>query len=439
MLIYGQQSVSIPIPRSARAYIIGKQGSTIKALQEKCGARIQMPKLEDTSVSIDDDDDATVDVLIEGNTLTAAMARNEILKLVEEKTANISQKLRNIPEQFYPFIERNERVKALEESGNVRIHIPVPRTWTPRPSPTPGTVPRFVPATSNNHITLSGDRLIVQEIQAEVERHVKELQQQLVSEQLPINKGLHQFIVGERGIPTQEFFAHTGCAIFLPEDSDEEMITIFGPSDRVPVGVEKAMDLASSMNSTNVDISRLHRNTACDAAVHAHNITRYLRKRREIQRLEEVYNAHIVTPTSPENGAHWELYSRDSKNMIRARSEINNIISGHPPSRIVSIDVDPFFHQHLRNDISPRVHQNYGINTVIPDDIDTTTPILLVFEGPSGLDSAYQVPQTQPTPSEVKSFQQALNEAKDFILGIVNSQEKITSQAIDVPQKYVRL
>jgi hypothetical protein len=429
--------VTVSIPRSARAHIIGKQGSTIKALQEKCGARIHMPKLDDSIALVSDDDNAVVDVLIEGNALTAGMAQNEILKLVAEKTVNVSHKLRNIPAEFYPFIAgpRNERVQALEEGKNVRVHVPAHHTWTPRPPSVPGAPLNFVPAANDKYITLSGDRVAIQEIRSEIERQVEELRRQLVLEQLSINKGRHQFIVGERGIPVHEFLADTGCAIFLPEDSDEEVIAIVGPSDRVPIGVERAMDLASSMNSTNVDISRFHRNVPCGAATHARNVTRYLQKRREIQRLEKLYNAHIVTSTSSEGGAPWELYARDSKNMIRAQSEIGGIISGHPPSRIASVEVDPFFHQHLRNDISPRVHQNYGVNTVVPDDTDATAPVLLVFEGPSGLDPDYQVPRTQPIASEVQSFQQVLTDATNFILGIINSQEQIISQAVDVPQK----
>ncbi len=100
-----QESIKVPIPQSVRAHIIGKQGSTIKALQEKTGARIQLPKAEDIpAYPADDDDDATIDVTVEGNAISAAAARDAILKIAGERTANVNAKVRDIPSEFYPFI-----------------------------------------------------------------------------------------------------------------------------------------------------------------------------------------------------------------------------------------------------------------------------------------------------------------------------------------------
>jgi phosphate starvation-inducible protein PhoH len=400
-----------------------------------------MPKTEDSAGPHDDDDDSTIDVVIEGNALSAEMARMDILKIADEKTATVSHRLRGIPAEFYPFIAgpRNERVQALEEGRNVRIQVPAQHTRTRQPLPqvtVPGQPPNFLPASNDNPILLSGDRLAVQQIRAEIERQAQELRRQLTLEQLAINRGRHQFIVGERGIPMHQFLADTGCAIILPSDDDDDMITIIGPSEQVQAGVERAMDLASSMQSTNVDISRLHRNAPGGAAAHARNVTRYLQQRKEIQRLERLYDAHIVTPIPSEGMAPWELYSRDGKNAIRAQSEITSIINGHPPSRMANIDVDPFFHQHLQKDILPKVQQDYGVRTIIPSDTESNAPVLLVFEGPSGMESPYQVPRTQPTPSDVQQFQSALEDATKYILDIISHQEEIKSQSIDVPQKF---
>lgn len=399
-----------------------------------------MPKLDDTTGPNDDDDDATVDVHIEGNALAAEMARVEVLKIAGERTATVNHKLRGIPAEFYPFIAgpHNTRINDLEQGKNLRVNVPAHHTWTKQPPPqitTPGQPPNFLPAAPDNHITLSGDRPAVQEARVEIERLAEELRRQLTLEQLAINKGRHQFIVGERGIPSHEFLADTGCAIILPGDADDEMITIVGPADQVQAGIERAMDLASSMHSTNLDISRQHRNAPGGASAHARNVTRYLQQRKEIERLEKLHSAHIVTPLLPDGAAPWELYSRDGKNAIRAQSEITSIVNGHPPSRMSHIDVDPFFHQHLRKEVIPKVQQDYGVYTVIPDESDANAPVLLVFEGPSGAQPDYQVPRTQPTPAEVQAFQQSLEDARKYMLEIIGGQEEITSQAIDVPQK----
>lgn len=397
-----------------------------------------MPKSDD--VVVDDNDDTMIDVVIEGNALSAEMARMDILKIADEKTATVSHKLRGIPAEFYPFIAgpRNERLHALQEAKNVEIQVPDHHTWARQPPPQvtiPGQPLNFLPASHDNPIIISGDRLAVQEIRAEIERQAEELRRQLTLEQFAINRGRHQFIVGERGVPVHEFLADTGCAIILPSEADDEMITIIGPSDQVQAGAERAMDLASSMQSTNVDISRHHRNAPGGPAAHARNLTRYLQQRKEIERLEKLYNAHIVTPIPSEGTAPWELYSRDGKNAIRAQSEITSIINGHPPSRMINIDVDPFFHQHLQRDILPKVHKDYGVQTIVPIESDSDSPVLLVFEGLAGLEPNYQVPRTQPTPSEVQQFQRALEDARRYILDIISRQEEITSQSIDVPMK----
>ncbi|KAL5350737.1 hypothetical protein ACLOAV_004306 [Pseudogymnoascus australis] len=417
--IGAKQSIQVPIPRSARAHIIGKGGSVIKALQEKTGARIQMPKVDPSAAPVDeDDDDATVDILIEGNALAAEMARREVEKIAGERTATVTHRMRGIPAEFYPFIAgpNNAGINSLEEGKNLPIELP--------------------PPAPNNHITLAGDRLAVQQARASIEHQAQELRGQLALEQLAINKGRHQFIVGDRGIPVQQFLADTGCSIILPEDSEDETITIIGPSDRLQSGVDKAMDLASSMHSTNVDISRQHRNAPGGATAHARNVTKYLQRRKEIERLERQHDAHIVTQLLQDGVAPWELYSRDGKNTIRAQSEITSIVNGHPPSRMANVPVDPFFHQHLRSDVVPKVQEAFGVYTVVPDDRDSNSPILLVFEGPSGTDQEYQVPRTQPSPAEIQAFQKSLQEARDYILNIVSGQEEIKTESVDVPLKF---
>ncbi|RFU32778.1 hypothetical protein B7463_g3550, partial [Scytalidium lignicola] len=434
-----KQSVKVPIPRSIRAHIIGKGGATIKALQEKTGARIQMPR-DESPAPVDDDEDAVVDVLIEGNALAAEMARQEVLKIAGERAATMTTKLRGIPAEFYPFIAgpHNARANALEEAKGVQIRVPQHNTWTAQPPAqvlTGDQRPTFLPAAGDNHITLSGDRAAVQAARAEIERQVTELQQQLILEQLAINKGRHQFIVGERGIPVNDFFAETGCAIILPTDEDDDTITVVGPADKVQAAAEKAMDLAMGMQSSSIDVARLLRNARCDPNIHARNLARYLRERKEIERLEKLHQAHIVTPIGREGPvAPWELYSRDGKNAIRAQSEITSIFNGLPPSRMSNVPIDPFFHQHLRNDITPRVRKDYGVHVILPDSSEVDAPVLLVFEGPEGLEPEYKVPRGQPTPDEVRAFKQGLEDAERHIMEIINAQAEIVSKSIDVPQ-----
>jgi len=441
MLMLAQQTVKVSIPRSVRAHIIGKQGSTIKALQEKTGARIQMPKVDEHEAPADDaDDDDTVEVIVEGNAVSAAAARDQIIKIAGERAANVHTKLRNIPAEFFPFIAgpKNSLVHNLEEDNGVQIRVPPHQAWSSQPipaAPAPGQRPVFQPAQDDNLIQVAGDRAAVQAVRAEIERRAAELRQQLALEQLSIQRGRHQFIIGDRGMPVDDFFDDTGCAIFLPTDEDDDMITVIGPPERVQEGLEKAMDLAMNMQCSNIDCSRFHRQAPGGAAAHARNVTRYLRQRKEIERLEKLYNTHINTPFSQDGALPWELYARDGKNAIRAQSEIKGLFDSMPPSRISSVPVDPFFHQYLRNEVNPRVHEDYGVQLVVPDSPESESPILLVYEGPGTPDAPVQLPRTQPSQDEIRAFEQGLRDAREHIVDLINQQEAIKSVTVDVPQK----
>ncbi|PKS11507.1 hypothetical protein jhhlp_003272 [Lomentospora prolificans] len=436
-----KNTITVAIPQSARAHIIGKQGSTIKALQERTGARINFPKLEEAQAALDDDDDAEIHVTIEGNTISAASARDEILKIAKERAANVQTKVRGIPAEFYPFIAgvQNARAQALEETNGVRIQIPPHTGWTSQPIPPagpPSQQPRFSAEGVEDHISLAGDRTSVQKVRAEIERLAADLEKQLHVEQFSVQRGRHQFIIGNLGIPVEDFFADTGCHILLPAEGEDDTVTIIGPADNVSDAAEKAMDLALNMQCSNFDVSRFHRGAPNGAAVHAQNVTRYLRHRREIERLESLYNTRINTPFSEHGALPWEIYSRDGKNAIRAQSEITSIMNGHPPSRIASVPIDPFFHSHISKNVTPRVREDYGVHIVVPEANEAGAPILLVFEGPSSADSPYQLPKAAPSKDDVRIFQQGLEDARKYILDLVNKQEEVTSISIEVPQKF---
>lgn len=438
MLISCQQTITVPIPQSARAHIIGKGGVTIKLLQEKSGAKIQLPKVDEQNALLDGDEDGITDVLVEGNAHSAAKARDAILKIVGEKAANVNTRLRNIPPAFYPFIagSGNSRVNHLEESNGVQIRVPSHEVFAAQmpQMPAAGARPVFHPSADDNHIQLAGERAAVQAVRAEIERQVEELRQKLVMEQLSIQRGRHQFIVGDRGVPLDQFFSETGCTIVLPSDEDEDAVIVIGPPDQVQIGVETAMDLAMNMQCSNIDISRFHRQAPGGAAAHARNVTRYLRQRREIERLEREHNVHCNTPFSEDGALPWELYARDGKNAIRAQSEIKGLVDSHPPSRMSTITVDPFYHPYLRNEVTPRVREEHGVQLVVPGVSENGQPVLLVYEGPTSAE-AYEIPRSQPNPAQTQEMQRHLEAAQNQILDLINQQEAISSISIEVPQK----
>ena len=435
-----QQSVRVPVPLSVRPHIIGRQGANIQAMSKRTGARIQMPKQDTVEGFADDDDSTTIDVLIEGDAVSAEMARREIEALVNERTSTVNMRLKDIPAEYYPFLAgpHNARVNAFQEGRDLKVQIPHYHTWADQAPPQsagnrqPAT---FAPQASLP-IQLSGDRQAVAEARAAIERQVNQFRQQLTMDQMAIERGRHQFIVGQKGASLHDFLAETGCAIILPPDSeDSETLTIVGPPDRIDEGMNKIMDLASSMTMANVDIARQHPNAPMGAQAHARNVTRYLQQRQAMAELEKLYNARIVAQTAADAPTAWEIYSREGKDAMRARSDIMNLIGAHPPARFSPMSLDPFFHDHLREQAAQQVREQYGVHLVVPDEMEDQPEILLVYEGQSPM-AEYQLPRRQPSQSEVQEFASALQEAQQYILGLTTGHQDIVSKELDAPHKF---
>ncbi|KAL7621934.1 hypothetical protein AAE478_007434 [Parahypoxylon ruwenzoriense] len=436
----GVKAIKVPIPQSARAHIIGKQGSTIKAIQEKSGARIQLPKVDDSANGFEEDDDAMIDVIVEGNALSAAIARDAINKIAGERSANVSTKLKTIPAEFYPFIAgpNNRLASALETEHGIQVRVPPHQPWStfvPQ-VPAAGQRPTFTPPVDDNYIQLAGDRAAVQAARAAIEQQAQELQNQLLLDQVEIRQGTHQFIIGDRGIPIEDFFADTNCVVVLPSTPGVDTVTVIGHADDVNTGLEKAMDLATQVHTSVFDVAKHHSHASGSAPAYSRDISRYLRQRKEIERLEKLYQIHINTPFSEGIVSPWELYAREGKNALKAQREMSSIINSLPPSRLATVPVDPFFHSYLKSDIRPRIQNDFGVHLVIPDAAEADLPVLLVYEGEIPTGETYQVPQKAPTASELEQFRRGLADARKHILEVVNKQEQIATATLEVPLKF---
>lgn len=422
--------------------MIGRQGAVVQGITKRTGAKIQVPKAEDSVFPDSDDDDSmTIDVVIEGDAVAAEMARREIEGIVNERTSTVNMRLRNIPQEFFPFIAgpHGSRIRTLEDGRQVNIHVPHYYSWTQQPppqAPSPGTLPNFIP-NPNIHIKISGDRLAAQEARSEIERHVEELRRQITISQLAINRGQHQFIVGDQGASLHDLLEETGCAVILPPDADNtEMLTITGPTDKIELGLDKVMNLASSMQMASVDIARQHANAPLGSQAHAKALTRYLQQRQAIAQLEKIYDAHIVLPATEDSPMSWEVYSRDGKNTIKARSDIMNLVNAHPPARLRHIEVDPFYHQHLHEQAAQHVRDQYGVHLLLPEEVDQSSQIVLIYEGakpPAAQD--YQLPRHRPSSAELMEFENSLRQAQDHLVGLIQGRQPICSRSMEIPPR----
>ena len=435
-----KQQVKVPIPMSVRPHVIGRQGAVIQGISKRTGARVQIPKAEESPApAIDDDDSQTIDISIEGDAVAAEMARQEIENIVKERTSTVNMRLRDVPAELFPFIAgpHNAGTTTLEDGRPIRVHVPHYHTWSDQPppqQPSAGTLPQFT-SSANQHIRISGDREAAQEVKSEIERQVEDLRRRITLSQVRIDRNRHQFIM-ENENSLHDLLQETGCAIIMPPSSnDTEILTITGPPDRIDAGLERVMDLASVMQSSRIDVARQHPNAPMGSQAHAWALSRYLRQRQAVAQLERQHNARIVLPSDEQGSPDWELYFKDGKNGIRARQDIMNLISAHPPHRFKHVEMDPFFHQHVHQHGARQLRDEYGVHLVAPDQVDSTPHLILVYEGPSSEGTLYQAPTQKPSAQEIAQFEQNLQQAQEYLLSLIAGQQDIRATEVDVPSK----
>lgn len=367
------------------------------------------------------------------------MARREIDAIVNERTSTVNLRLKEIPAEFYPFLAgpHNSHLDKLLQGRDVNVQIPHYHTWqsqappqTQRGQPVP-----FAPQASIP-IQISGDRAAAQQVQAELERRAQLLRQQLALEQRSIERGRHQFIVGDRGGSLHDFLEETGCSIVLPPAGDDsETVYVVGPPNKIEQGINKLEDLAASMTMATADAAREHK--GANAQAHAHNLTRYLRQRRALEELERLHEASIVTPTDRDGPTGWEIYARNGKNSMKARGDIMGVFASHPPSRFSTVKVDPFYHEFLQQRNAQKLRQEHGVHIVFPEERDQSPELVLVYEGAAPY-ADYSIPRGAPSPAEVKEYQQALQKVQQFIQGLLNNQPQIESRGLESNPKFHR-
>ncbi|EFR04979.1 hypothetical protein MGYG_07982 [Nannizzia gypsea CBS 118893] len=448
-----KKSVKVPVPASARPHIIGRQGAVIQGILDRTGARIDVPKPDESKPLDDDDEDNTIEITIEGDALAAEMARREIEARVKERTSNISLRLKTVAPELFPFIAgpHNQSISRLEELTKTQIRVPKYHTWGHRPPPQePSSATAAVVYTPDpdQHIIIVGERQAAQEARTQIERRAQLLQRRITLRQLAINRGQHQFIVGDKGDSLHDFLASTGCAIVLPPPSDDtEFLTITGPAESIEAGVNRAMDLATSMQMANIDVSRQHPNAPCGSDVHARALTAYLQHRRVIEHLEKTHDSHIVLPletTAASSNAPitWEVYSRNGKNTILARSDIMNLIQALPPSKLATVPVDPYLHGYLRSRGLPQLKEQFGVHLVVPETAalpssdDRLVNLVLAYEGPEEVTAQSPCLKRRPSSEDAAVFQKALREATEYLRSVLGDPSDVACQSVPIPPKY---
>jgi len=204
-------------PKEAYGFILGKNGSRLKELEQRTGAKVTLPKSDSNEL-----------IKIKGSKEAIETAIHEI-QLISAEALSKCREVISIEKEYHAFINGpfNETLHQLQQETGAKINIP------------PFSV-------NKSEIVISGDQ---NSINAAKER-IYEIYNQKKSncEAIPIviKKCQHKYIIGAKGSVLNEIFKTTGVSIEMPTDPESEQIILRGEQDKLGSALNVLYDKAHS-------------------------------------------------------------------------------------------------------------------------------------------------------------------------------------------------
>ncbi|CCG82942.1 KH domain-containing protein C550.14 [Taphrina deformans PYCC 5710] len=395
------------VPSLVRPYIIGSKGRTLKTIIDKTGAKVQLPKRDETSkVEQEIDPEELVEITIEGDFDGANQARKEIEAIVAERTSSTSIKITSIPSDFYGLLTlRKAEIKA---GRDVKIKIPS------------ASFTEDVPVA----ISVSGEKSLVAEVKVQLESLYEDLQRTTIPTSFPVAKKQHKFIAAS----IQDILTSTGCSVTVPPPSStSDHITIRGPGANIGAGITLVMEKANSMAIDSLEISRAHQSSA-NQVHHAADISNFLRKTDQLQALEKNHSVSISIPSEAQllSGTKvvYDITGKSASGVSEARAGIIALVNGLKPEKIQRLTIEPLLHKKITGPKSKNtinIRKQHEVEVVFPSPEVDNDQVVLVYSG------------TASTPEDISvAMQQAQNALKELLL----TAGQIVSESIVVPSKH---
>lgn len=363
-------SLTVMIPSSLTAFVIGAKGKNLKEIREKTGVNVNIPKQDNAANGqsgkqagdYDYSQDEQIAVTIDGDEINARIARDMIVAIVSEKTSRTIQRLSNIDPIFYPFIAgaKGANIAKLEQSGDVTVRVPPRAAFLPtREAEVEAAEPKRERDLS---IVISGERDAVTAVVRSIENQVAEMERSFRTLTISIPKRQHRFLVGDAA---QEILASTSCSIELASiDNPSDSVTIRGPQVQLPAGLTAAMAKANAVQVETVDVLAAHKDLE-----HAKVLLRWLGIS---GKLPKETNVQIFTPKAAivesTNTALIEIVGADADAVESVRKQIDNLVKMIPPSFVSTINIDPLLHRFIIGKKGANLNQysKKGVDVVFP-------------------------------------------------------------------------
>jgi predicted PilT family ATPase len=305
--------IEFQIPAKTRSVIIGAGGKNLKPIIESTNTKIDIERSNGTPAPIDDDEEETIKVTVDGDIDGVEEAKQSILKIVNEEIKNSVTKV-SIPANLAPFVD------PIEISDN-----------------------DLTISTKGNLFLLSGLRDLVLSKKAEITADLEALSVKIKTELRVIPKKFHQFI------NKKELLENYKVAVEFPsEDSTDESVSFTGLAQNIENAIKFAKASTAKFTSSSLEISKAHGGNV----PHARNLAAYFEHSGILKQVGEANSAKVSAPS------YKKLASSDLTSVLleisasvdnaegakQARKEIVDKVNTLTPTRVkVITDISSLF------------------------------------------------------------------------------------------------
>ncbi|KAF7723128.1 hypothetical protein EC973_002358 [Apophysomyces ossiformis] len=409
-----KRTVEILVPSSTRRFIIGAKGKNLQQIEAKSSTRINIPPRKEEEEEEQSDEDM-VTISIVGDAAGIKIAKEEIEKIVSEKTAKQTLKLDAFDSKYHLFLAgpRNSAIKMLEQELNIKIQPP--RVGASSESESDELV--------ETSFIITGDKEKVQLAKQTLESRYNELRESLRTAAFAVPKVQHKHLLGKGGATLHEIFSETGCTVELPPlDDKTENVTIRGPDQLLIKGLTLVMEKTREIHVSVLDLATTHE--TADQVQHGKFMLKYFISRGNLKKIEQDHHVDIDLPAvaTIRQSVPVEIYSKNQQDIAEAYKAAFELCRNFGPDLFGTVDIDPHLHRHINVRHAKqlqRIKTRHSVEIIMPEEAEETSKVLIVFEG-----------------SEEGQKKESLEAAAAELKKIAADSADFISKTISVPAKY---
>ncbi|KAA8892775.1 hypothetical protein FN846DRAFT_626516 [Sphaerosporella brunnea] len=408
----------VSVPAVIRPFIIGRGGSKVQEMQAKTLTNIKVPQADFVDAAAGEyEDDAVIDVIIEGDAEGCALAIELINKTVKERVIKVTRSIM-APGKFYPFIQGPDKSNIQEWEKQVDRVI-VPDYYSTKTPP-----PNF--SEPSGPIQVIGEKSAVEEVVAQIREKIITLEAaNYPSRGAELGAFQPQLFSRNNAQMVKEVFNETGCAVIVPP-STVNKVYVIGPPSRIVEGMNAVFQKAEAYKIIILDLCKAFANAPRGAKAHAIDVVRHARKVAAVKRVEKDCDVSISFPGEDlhdlKKPCYVSIVGESKEQVDTAVQRVKEILGAYTPNRFSEIEVEPLHFKHI-----------YGKDGKGPKKIAAATSVELLFPEDPEDDRIALVYEGQS--KEVAEIEEALEKAKEEIKELIKDQAQIVKKVLEITKE----